>query len=113
LRLSPRDRLRHFWLFYVGGAKANLGEWAQALAWLRTSIDANRNYPSPFFYLAGCLAHLGRLDEARSEVKAGLALNPKFTLRRYLAGAESDNAVYLTQRERIIEGMRMADVPEE
>jgi hypothetical protein len=47
----------------------------------------------------GCLAHPGQLDEARSEVKAGLALNPKFTLRRYRAGAESDDALYLTQRE--------------
>jgi hypothetical protein len=48
----------------------------------------------------GCLAHPGQLDEARSEVKAGLAVNPKFTLRRYrAAGAESDNALYLTQRE--------------
>jgi TolB-like protein len=113
LRLSPRDRIRYFWLFYVGGSKANLGEWAQALPWLRKSIDTNRNYPLIFFYLPGCLAHLGRLDEARSEVEAGLALDPKFTLRRYRAGAESDNAVYLTRRERIIEGMRVAGVPEE
>jgi tetratricopeptide (TPR) repeat protein len=112
LRLSPRDRLRYHWLFYAGAAKANLGEWAQAQPWLRKSIDANRNYPLPFFYLAACLARLARLDEAHSEVKAGLAGNPRFTLRRYRAGAESDNAVYLTQRERIIEGMRMAGVPE-
>ena len=42
LRLSPRDRFRYHWLFYVGAAKANLGEWAQALPWLRKSIDANR-----------------------------------------------------------------------
>jgi tetratricopeptide (TPR) repeat protein len=112
LRLSPRDRLRYFWLSYVGAAKANLGEWAQALPWLRKSVDANRNYPLPFFYLAACLAHLGRLDEARSEVKAGLAGNPSFTIKRFRAGAESDNAVYLAQREHIIEGMRMAGVPE-
>jgi hypothetical protein len=52
------------------------------------------------------------LDEARSEVKVGLASNPRFTIKRYRAGAESDNAVYLTQRGRIIEGMRLAGVPE-
>jgi tetratricopeptide (TPR) repeat protein len=112
MRLSPRDRLRYFWLLYVGAAKANLGEWAQALPWFRKSIDGNRNAPSPFFYLAGCLAHLGLLDEARPEVKAGLALNPGFTIRRYRAGAESDNAVYLAQRERVIAGMHKAGVPE-
>jgi TolB-like protein len=113
LRLSPRDPVRYFWLFYVGAAKANLGEWAQALPWLRKSIDGNRNNPLAHFYLASCLPHLGQLEEARSEVAAGLALNPKFSLLRYRAGAESDNAIYLAQRERVIEGMRMAGVPEE
>ena len=32
---------------------------------------------------------LGRLDEARAEVQAGLALNPGFTLRRYRDGAKA------------------------
>ncbi len=59
-----------------------------------------------------CLVHLGRLDEARREVNAGLAVDPKFTIARFRAGAQSDNAVYLAQRERIIEGMRLAGVSE-
>ena len=37
---------------------------------------------------------------------------PKFTLTRFRGGAESDNAVYLAQRERVTEGMRKAGVPE-
>jgi hypothetical protein len=40
----------------------------------RHPIEANRNYPLPV--LGAALAQLGRLDEARSAVKAGLALNP-------------------------------------
>jgi hypothetical protein len=55
---------------------------------------------------------LGRLDEARREVNAGLAVDPKFTLRRYRVGAQSDDPVYLAQRERVTEGMRLAGVPE-
>jgi len=55
---------------------------------------------------------LGRLDEARGEVKAGLAVDPDFTLRRFRPGAQSDNAVYLARRARVIEGMRLAGVPE-
>ena len=62
--------------------------------------------------MAACLAKLGQLDEARQEVKAGLAVDPKFTVARYRAGAESDNATFLAQRERVIEGMRLAGVPE-
>jgi tetratricopeptide (TPR) repeat protein len=112
LRLSPRDAMVFEWFLMAGHAKAYLGEFSEASTWFRKSIDANRNRPNAFFNLAACLAHLGRLDEARREVKAGLALDPKFTLRRYRAGAECDNPIYLAQRERVIEGMRMAGIPE-
>jgi tetratricopeptide (TPR) repeat protein len=112
LRLSPRDPLTWSWFVQIGGAKAYLGEFEDALPWLRKSIDANRNSPWAFLYLAACLAHLGRLDEARREVRAALAVNPNFTVQRYLAHVQSDNAVYLAQRERVAEGMRLAGVPE-
>ena len=52
------------------------------------------------------------LDEARAEVQTGLALNPGFTIRRYRAGAQSDNPLFLKRRERLIEDMRKAGVPE-
>jgi TolB-like protein len=113
LRLSPRDPLVWNWLLYVGLARACLGDFAQALPWIRKSIAAKSNNPWAFFHLAGCLAHLGLLDEARQEVKAGLAVNPRFTIARFRAGMRSDNPVFLAQRERNIEGMRMAGVPEE
>ena len=41
-----------------------------------------------------------------------MALNPNFTIRRFRAGITSDNATFLAQRERIIEGLRLAGVPE-
>jgi hypothetical protein len=64
------------------------------------------------FCLAAALAHLGRLDEARTAVQAGLALNPTFTISRFRAGAPGDNPIFLAQRERIYEGMYKAEVPE-
>ena len=112
LRLSPRDALASRWFIHAGGAKALLGDYEAALPWFRKSVDANRNNPLPSFYLAACLVHLGRLDEARKEVKSGFAIDPKFTLRRFRA-ILSDNTVFLAQRERLAEGMRMAGVPEE
>jgi TolB-like protein/Tfp pilus assembly protein PilF len=112
LRLSPRDTNISAWFGCLGSAKALLGEYEAALGWLRKSIDANRNNPWTYFYLAACLAHLGRLDEARREVQAGLAVNPKFTIKRFLAARESDNPVFVAQHERVIEGMRMAGAPE-
>jgi tetratricopeptide (TPR) repeat protein len=75
LRLSPRDTMACIWMNHVGVAKLHLGDWEQSVAWIRRSIEANRNLPHPHFVLAAALAQLGRLDEARSAVKAGLALN--------------------------------------
>ena len=79
---------------------------------LRRSIEANRNYPLAHFLFAATLVHLGRLDEARAAMQAGLVLNPSFTVTRYRAGAPSDNPTFLTQRERVLDGMRKAGVPE-
>ena len=112
LRLSPRDTNAFLWMGIAGQAKLHLGDDEEAVAWLRRSIEINRNYPNGHFYLAVALAQLGRL-EARNAVHAGLALNPGFTIRRFRASAYSDNPTYLTQRERIYDGMRKAGVPEE
>jgi TolB-like protein/class 3 adenylate cyclase len=112
LRLSPRDIFAHRWMMFAGAAKLWHGDDAEAVAWLRRSIDANRNFPIAHFHLATALALLGALDEARAAVKAGLTLDPDFTIRRYRAGALSDHPNYLAGRERSYEGMRMAGVPE-
>jgi TolB-like protein/class 3 adenylate cyclase/tetratricopeptide (TPR) repeat protein len=112
LRLSPRDIFAFRWLTFVGYAKLQLGDDAEAVAWLRRSIEANRNFPLAHFNLAAALALLGRLDEARAAAQAGLGLNPTFTVRRFRAGAVSNNPTILAERERILEGMRIAGVPE-
>ena len=112
LRLSPRDILAFEWFLIAGLAKAYLGEFVEAVTWLRKSINANRTRSLAFFSLAACLAHLGRQDDARREVEAGLMVDPKFTLRRYREGIRGDNAAYCNQRLLLLEGMRLAGVPE-
>jgi tetratricopeptide (TPR) repeat protein len=111
-RLSPRDTLAPGWMLIAGAAKLLIGAYEDAVARLRRSIELNRNYPTAHFFLAAALAHLGRLEEARSAVQAGLALFPGFTIRRYRAAAPSDNPTFLAQRERLYEGMHKAGVPE-
>jgi TolB-like protein/class 3 adenylate cyclase len=115
LRLSPRDTLAYLWMTYAGFAKNYLGSYEQAASWFRRAIEANRNYPVPNFQLAAALAQLGRLDEARSQVKAGLALNPIYTASRDRAAwtAMSHDPTYLAQLEVILDGMRKAGVPEQ
>ena len=60
------------------------------------------------------LANLARVDEARSATQAGLTLDPSFTIRRFhdATYARSDNPTFLAWRDRAIEGMRLAGVPE-
>jgi TolB-like protein len=112
LRLSPRDIGAFRWMMFVGIAKSQLGADDEAIMWLRRSIDANRNMPYTHLSLAAALALLGRLDEARAAAKAGLALDPAFTIRRFRRQLSSDNPTYLAKRERVYEGMQLAGVPE-
>jgi len=111
LRLSPRDATVHIWLMMVGISKVVLNRYDDAAVWLRRSIEANRNNPMSHFLLSAVLALLGRLDEARAAAASGLALNPQFKIAHYRTFLPE--RVNLEQRERVIEGMRMAGVPEE
>ena len=111
-RLSPRDVLAYRWMQIVGVAKIQLGADAEAVDWLRRSIEANRNASGTHFWLAAALGLLGALDEARAAAKVGLALNPDFTIRRFLANTSSNEPTVLARRERLLKGLGLAGVPE-
>jgi TolB-like protein/class 3 adenylate cyclase/Tfp pilus assembly protein PilF len=115
LRLSPRDPGAFAWMSYAGMSKNVPGSYEQAVAWFRRSIEANPNFPHAFFHLASALAHLGRLNEARSAAKAGLTLNPTYAVSRDRAvwTSVSDHPTFLAQLELCIEGMRKAGLPEQ
>jgi TolB-like protein/class 3 adenylate cyclase len=115
LRLSPSDTQSYTWMMNAGMAKNHLGQFDQAVSWFRRSIEANRNMAHPHFVLGSALAQLGRLDEAGSAIRAGLALNPGFSVSRARAAwaATSDDPIYLAQMERNCEGLRKAGAPEQ
>jgi tetratricopeptide (TPR) repeat protein len=112
LRLSPRDPWAYVWLLTAGFAACLLGRNEEAASWFRRSIEANRNFALCHFIYATALANMGRMDQARSEVAAGLALDPDFTITNFQSAVWSDNPVYLEQRARVIDDMRRAGVPE-
>jgi tetratricopeptide (TPR) repeat protein len=107
--------MAYIWMTNGGLAKLHLGSYEQAVAWFQRAIEANRNFPPAYFWLAAALTQLGRLDEAQSAVQAGLALNPDFTISRTRAAwtAMSDNPTFLAQLESIFEGLRKAGVLEQ
>jgi TolB-like protein len=53
LRLSPRDTYVYAWTFFVGLAKLWHGADAEAIVWLRRSLEANPNYAMTHV-LRGC-----------------------------------------------------------
>jgi TolB-like protein/class 3 adenylate cyclase len=112
-RIAPSEGVGFIWMHIAGLANFHLGKDEDALAGFRRSIGASRNYPLNHFYASAALADLGRLNEARAEAEAGLALAPKFSLKNFRRTADSDNPTYLAQRGRLEEGMRKAGVPEE
>ena len=114
LRLSPRDNRAWLWMHFSGAAKMQLGDNEDAVKWFRRAIELNPNFPLMHFFLAAALANLGKLEEAQVATQGGLTLDPAFTIQRFrLGGPESDNPVFLRQRERVTDMMRKAGVPEE
>jgi tetratricopeptide (TPR) repeat protein len=114
LRLSPHDGRAWLWLHAQAVGKMTLGADEEAIALFRRSIQNNPTFPLAHFILAATLVNLGKLEEAQSEVKAGLALDPGFSIHRFRIGAEAqgDNPVFRAMNERVIERMRKAGVPE-
>jgi TolB-like protein/Flp pilus assembly protein TadD len=112
LRLSPRDTQAYVWMIFAGLAKLQLGADEEAVARFRRSAEINRNHSRTHFWLAAALAHLGRLDDARSALNAGLALDPTFTIARFRSGVPSYNPRVRATWRRIRDGLRKAGMPE-
>ena len=112
LRLSPRDSNAYLWMSIAGVAKLFTRRNDEAIARFRRSLEMNRNNPNTHFMMAAALVELGRIDEAKASVQAGLAFAPMFNMRRYRTSAFSDHPDYLAQRERVIAGLLKAGLPE-
>ncbi|QOZ10301.1 adenylate/guanylate cyclase domain-containing protein [Bradyrhizobium sp. CCBAU 51765] len=112
MRLSPRDEGTHRWMSWVGFSKLLLGADAEAVVWFRRGLNSNPNNPIAHLNLAAALAHLGKLDEARACTNKALALSPTLTIRRLKGVPFSDDPTFREQTRRVIQGMRLAGVPE-
>ena len=76
LRLSPRDTMAYACMNMVGLAKLHLSSWEQAVAVVSAVEGGQPKLSAQHFSIWPPRSHLGRLDEAHSAVKSGLALNP-------------------------------------
>ena len=113
VRLSPRDPFLAHWQFVVGLADLYLGRNIRSVNRLRSSVQLNPNWHLSHFVLAGALALAGLLAEAAATCAVARRLGPEFTIGKFRTEAVGDNPVYLSQRERLCDGLLMAGVPEE
>ena len=112
MRLSPRDPLLGNWYTILGSADLHLGRLDKAVDRLRKAIEIGPSYEIPYFYLAAALALQGREPEAVQACKLGRRLAPIFRIGKCRADVQSDNPVFLQQRERVYEGLEKAGLSE-
>ena len=112
MRLSPRDPMLGTWYATLGLADLQLGRFDKAVDRLRQAIGIAPNNELPYFHLAAALALQDRKSEAAQASETGRRLAPIFRIGKYRVEAQSDNPIFLHQRNRIYEGMKRAGVPE-
>ena len=112
MRLSPRDPMLGTWYALLGLADLQLGRLDMAVDRLRRAIEIAPANELPYFHLAAALALQDRQSEAAEAAETGRRLAPIFRIGKCRLEVQSDNPVFLAQRNRIYQGMERAGVPE-
>ena len=104
LRLNPHPPSFYFWT--LGFAQFTAGQYEAAVKTLRNEATYRTESRR---LLAAALAQLGQLEEAREEAKLYLARNPQFRISHWF---ETHPYRDLAVRDRFLEGLRKAGLPE-
>jgi adenylate cyclase len=107
-RLSPYDPFMGFWLMGLVWAHYMLGDYAAATESAREGIRLAPQNPTYRRQLAASLAMEGQLDDAKAAIAKYLELEPSHTL----ADAAKVPTRRPEHRERFLEGLRLAGLPE-
>ncbi len=110
--LSPRDPLRSVWYGAIARARISLGEDTLAIEAARNGIAANRDHAHNYAVLAGALAHLDRMDEAKAALAEFRRVQPGVTVSRYRNNVTSNIPVSVKAYERLMSGLKKAGLPE-
>jgi adenylate cyclase len=109
MRLSPRDFLMVVWFTVSAWAYLSDGEFEQAADCGKRAIDCNPAFPDAHGTFAAASAHLGHMDDARAGLDEFMRLMPGLTvgderlIRPFRRPAD---------RERFLDGLRKAGLPE-
>jgi adenylate cyclase len=109
MRLSPRDFLMVVWFTVSAWAYLSAGKFEQAADCGKRAIDCNPAFPDAHGTFAAAAAHLGHMDDARAglgelmRLMPGLTVGDERLIRPFRHAAD---------RERFLDGLRKAGLPE-
>ncbi len=86
-----------------------LGDYEQAVQTGRRAVKTNPDFVNGYKPLLAALGHLGRREEAKPFLDKLMLLEPGFTLKRFASDYPIQKEL---DRERYMEGLRLAGVPE-
>jgi DNA-binding winged helix-turn-helix (wHTH) protein len=109
-RLAPDSQLRWSWLQGMGLAYLMQGQDQKAIVWLSRAALNAPNAGHPAAYLASAYALVGREQESHEALSHYLKLWPKTTLKTF--GPTIGTAAFNSKMERVLEGLRLAGLPE-
>ena len=113
IRLSPRDGNLGEWYYHIGIASFMMDQLGDTILWLRRSIEADPELGFNHCALAAAYSLDGRLEEAKAALSECERLRPGVTINKLRASPYSTHPTYLTWRERFLDALRKAGMPEE
>jgi len=108
-QLAPFDPYFSFFENAYTIAYTFKGEFEEAVLTGQRAVKVNQNFVAGYKPLIAALGHLGRRDEAKPYIEKLLLLEPGFSLRSF---ADVYPFKHQRDRERYMEGLRLAGVPE-
>jgi TolB-like protein/Flp pilus assembly protein TadD len=110
LNLNPRDATAQISMCGIAHVQMVLGNYAAARDWAMRSLALAPQHDPTFWMLIASNAQLGRLEEARAHLGAFRRLAPNVTVASLRAGQCARDPGRI---EPILEGLRLAGLPEE
>ena len=82
LTLNPRDPIRWRYMAYLARAYLSLEDYQRAAQWGQKAVMLRPDLPEALFRHAVCLAHLDRVDEARTLLEQCSKINANYVASR-------------------------------
>ena len=98
------------WDFHLGHSHYKLRHYDEALAAMRQSINRLPTFPVPYLFMAVIYVELDQPEQGAEMIDAALKYNPKWRINNVTRVIPHKSA---EQRDRFLDGLRKAGLPEE